>query len=276
MLACLVVSVAGTPSLGAQAAVDPWGRVPPLTTNCYTGDEFDGKVVEAKQSVAAEIKRQDAVNDAVRQQMKDMPPGQLQQRMQEYMMKHPQEAMAAMQAMQSAGQASTEAGVTSNADRQKLDTELETHKAGFSAAVQKAQGPIKDKIATLINTKSKSCGKGDCWNFPDAADKAQYESLVKQVDTEYDKICPAWFGPKGTFQTWLTSYEAALVKQASTADDNEKAEIAQMKMLGASSGGYKSTATLDAVGSYLDKIMAVYQLRVGHAQAAPMVHRTSR
>jgi hypothetical protein len=78
--------------------------VPALSTACYAGtDPFAGKVDAALTAVKADRAKQAAINKKIADAHKAMDPMEQAQRMQQWMMDNPEEAMKYMQGLQSMG-----------------------------------------------------------------------------------------------------------------------------------------------------------------------------
>src|SRR5262245_38682587 len=97
-LAALLVPVLGA---AAAPAYDPWAKIPPLPTTCYTDDGFETKAWDIKAELETESGRQRGVNEAYYRNLKMDSPDYMT-RIQAYMMEHPSDAMQVMQRIQTA------------------------------------------------------------------------------------------------------------------------------------------------------------------------------
>jgi hypothetical protein len=190
-----------------------------------------------------------------------MDQGVKMQRMQEFMMKNPQQAMQVMQAMQSQAGALTAPVTASQGDLERLERELATLTANFQAAVKGARDPVQRSIDALVRAKGQACGEGDCVALP-AADVPRYKALYAQLNTDYERLCGTWWGPTGSFPKWLGSYKQYLVTDVvAPGVKADSLVLQQMGMLGVPTTGFRSTAPIGAVSDYLRKMNQVYALR---------------
>jgi hypothetical protein len=252
--------LACTGAAAAQTAThDPWSRVPAMPTSYYSDDNFVDQVSQQYDSVNSDIDKQAELNAKIKQSFDQMDVTQKMQRMQAYMMKNPQEAMKTMQAMQAA--ASTTTGGTTAANNMKLLQELAVHKTNFNETLDKALKPLQARQEEIIKTRTQPSGEAG-WEFKTAADAAQYTALVQQENTEYEKLCASFFGPKGAFTTWLASYKENVAKNMISAGEaNDSAIVTQLAIMDTPTAGYRSTAGLEGVRDYLGKLRDVYSLR---------------
>lgn len=249
----------------AQTSSDPWTQVPAFPTTCYRGEDFSGPADKASADLEAAIARQEATNASIEEEFKKMDMAEMARRMQAFMMKDPQRAAAMMQAQQGAA-ASAGAGVQrAAANVGKIEEDLKDHTAKFQAAVKGARDPIDAQIKQLA-TKALPA-HGDDIRFATAAEEAQYLGLMARLNTDYDKICGAWWGATGTFQGWLRSLKTYTVDNLIPSDDQVGAAKAlQFAIMDTPTGGYRSTAAMKHVREYLRRARGVYELRPGRIQ----------
>ena len=121
--ACLLTSsaLAQTPAKAparAPVAAGPWAKVPAFPTGCFEyvddnqADPFYAKLEAAETAIKSDIDRQEAINEKIAEEFRNIDPMEQAQRMQQWMMSNPQEAMAFVQAAQNApasGQADQQA-----------------------------------------------------------------------------------------------------------------------------------------------------------------------
>ena len=78
-------------------ASGPFARVPPLSAACYAGDDpFPARLEAAREAVNTEREKQASVNATIEKEFQSLDPMVMSQRMQEWMMSNPQEAMQYM------------------------------------------------------------------------------------------------------------------------------------------------------------------------------------
>ena len=256
----LLASCSVVAAQGASPA-DPWSQVPALPTTYYRDFDFETRINTAEQRNNAELTRQGDVNTSIKARFDTMDQGEKMQRMQEFMMKNPQQAMQVMQAMQAGAGAVTAPVTASQGDLERLERELATLTADFQAAVKRVRDPVQRSIDELVKAKGKACGEGDCVSLP-AADVPRYKALYGQLNTDYENICGAWWGPSGSFPKWLGNYKQYLLNDVvAPAVKADSLVLQQMAMMGVPGTGFRSTAPLSAVSTYLAKLNQVYALR---------------
>lgn len=246
-------------SAGQSAGADPWARVPATPTGYYSDDGFLDRVNQAYDAVVSDIEKQTKINAEIKKRFDQMDASEKMQRMQTLLMKNPQDAAKMMHAMQAAA-TTTNGGVTA-ANNTKLLQDLPVHEANFSAALDKSLKPLQARQDEMLRTRTKAISEGE-QGFKTPADAAQYAALVQQENAEYEKICAAYFSPKGAFTNWLASYKEDIVKKMIVAGEaNDSAIVTQLAVMDTPTSGYRSTAGLDGVRDYLEKVKQVYSLR---------------
>ncbi|HKQ61235.1 MAG TPA: hypothetical protein VJS92_08075 [Candidatus Polarisedimenticolaceae bacterium] len=139
LLALALLLGAGAPA----AAQDGWSRVPPLPTACYfEEDGFSQRIAAAIEAVRDERGRQQGINDALAKQMGQGDPMEATRRMQEFMMKNPEQAMKRMQTIQSQGNQIQQRSAADVAASRKQDADLEALVQRYDAAVDARLGPL--------------------------------------------------------------------------------------------------------------------------------------
>src|SRR5262249_31825544 len=133
---------AGT-TKGQSGNADPWSRVPAVPTAYYSEDDFLEKVDRARAALDGDIARQKEINNALKAKLEAMDPMEKARRMQEFMMKNPQEAMKFAQASQAAGTSVNAEGSSANTHTIRLEKELAAHKARFSSGLDATVKPVQ-------------------------------------------------------------------------------------------------------------------------------------
>jgi hypothetical protein len=262
LLALIGVYVwSGSGALVAQSpTADPWRQVPPLPATCYQSEDFSAPAGKASEALGAAIARQDAINAEIEKEFHEMDMAEMAQRMQAFMLKDPQRAAEVLGAMNTAGAAATETVQRAARESEPLEKELKGLTAKFQAAVDGVRKPIEAQIQQLM-TKTLPA-HGDAIYFATPAEEAQYLGLQARLNTDYDKICGAWWGPKGSFQTWLQNYRTYLVDNViPTEDQVAAAKALQFAIMETPSGGYRSTSAMKGVQEFLVRAGQVYALR---------------
>jgi hypothetical protein len=189
--------------------------------------------------------------------------GEPMQRMQAFMAKNPQRAQEAIQAMQSMAGGAKPALQASTGDNDELNEQMKAHAANFDAAVKRVQAPVERLIEDLKRTKGKPALEGAAIAMA-PADAARYKALTAQLNTEYENICAAWWGPAGTFTNWFKTYKTYVLDDIVTPTQKlDSSLVMQFDMLGVPSTGYKTTGPLIGVREYQLKARDLYALRPG-------------
>jgi hypothetical protein len=265
----LAVLVWSATTMAQAPAADPWTRVPAAPTGCYRSDNFETRIDAARAPVEAERVKQDELNKQIQGRFTSMSPTEQMVKMQEFMMKNPEEAMKVMQAMQTAGQNVSTTIVSGANEVGKLETELETLRTSFTSTIDKAVKPLEAKQAALItNANTEPVGEAGGFRFKTAALEAQYAALVKELNAEYEKTCSSFYGPAGQFTKWFAAYKTYLIN-SKIASEEEMAKTSELQFMifNTPTGGYRSTAKLAAVRMYMDKMRTIYGYRWGTPRA---------
>jgi hypothetical protein len=240
---------------------DPWTLVPPFPAACYRSEDFSAPADKAHAALEAARARQEEMNAAIEEEYRTLDMSEMAQRMQAFMMKDPERAMAMMQAMNAAGAKASEDIQRGSTTAGRLENELRAHTTKFQAAVEGVRNPIQAQIKTLVDAKALP-RHGDVIAFATAAEEAQYLGLVTRLNADYDKICGAWWGPTGAFQGWLRDLRTHIAEDLILGDDQvAAAKAVQFAILETPSAGYRSTAATTGVLEYLRRARAVYELR---------------
>jgi len=242
----------------APAAPDPWRKVPRPPTACYTSqDKYYEEIDAAIEAMNSEIYRQDEINKQIEEQLTNLDPMEKQSRMQNYLMQNPQEAAKFMQAAQAQG-AAAEADVNKDAaNEQKLDADLKGIQSRYDAARDKVVGPLYASLKGLGISES-----GTPQKTVDAG-----IVIVKKINAEYEKFCPAWWGASGPFNEWLKRYKEHLVQDHIPYIDNlETAKAVQFTMFGIPADKFQSTVAMQTVVKYMSRAQKVFNYRLGAPQ----------
>jgi len=231
-----------TVAIGAPPAVqNPWTKVPALPTGCYAEqDGFAKTIGPALEAMSVEIDRQEQTNREVSNSLDNMDDAEKQSRMQSFLMKNLQEAMKMMQETQAVGAMAQEAVPKGEENRQKLEGQHKDLLARYDAALDKAVGPLFAKKRTLPD------GEGT----PEWA-VAEWRSLNKKANAEYERLCGEWWRESGPFHAWLKSDRGYLEEDLPWKEKLEDELKAQLALLGIPTASYRSTVTLNAVREYM-------------------------
>ena len=134
-------------TLAQAPAASPFAKLPALPTTCYAeGDPFSGKVAAATEATQAEIDRQKSVNQQIEEEFNNIDPMVKAQKMQQWMMSNPQEAMKWAQAQQEIGADAQTVGPELNAAAMQFENEKKSLVAGYNAALKQAASPADARI----------------------------------------------------------------------------------------------------------------------------------
>jgi hypothetical protein len=271
--ACLFASVAGAqtpakpaakaaPATRAAPATGPWTKVPAFPTACYTGSEdFATKAEASRAALQSDIERQKAVNAQIEEQYNSIDPMEKSQRMQQWMMSNPQEAMKYMQATQSVGQDEltgllAEEGAF-NEERQGLPTR-------YQAALKQAYAPAEARQAALdkkIEAAGQCVGHHEGCDMTDA-DWAEHDAIQKQRDTAYQATCAQYFGATGQVPGYLKRHRDWLVtKRIPLSKKGDDARVWQFAIMNTPAASWQSTDAGEQVVKYLENAESLYGLR---------------
>ena len=261
--ACSLLAMAALAS-AQSATADPWAGVPALPvspTGCFADDGFGERINSAIEANATELRRQTEFNDGVKNRQNAIDMREVMQRMNAFMAKNPQRAQEAIQAMQSMALGAKPGLDASTGDNEELERQLKTHAATFDAAVKRVHAPVQRQIEDLKKTKGTPALEGAAIAMA-APDAARYKALTAQLNTEYEQICAAWWGPAGTFTNWLKTYKTYLLTDVVAPQQKlDDSFLLQLNMLNVPSTGFKSTGPLVGVRNYQQKARELYELR---------------
>lgn len=260
-LAILSAVSATTLLMAASPAADPWTKVPKFSTACYSSqDDFHEQTRAAADALQQEIDRQADLNMQLQQRVNDQDPAEQASRMQSYMMEHPEEAAELMQAMQGMSTAAEADIQTESQNAGRLKGELGEIRSRYQAALDKVLGPLEASLRALATSETLSTAQMIAAGTP----------IIKQVNAEYEKACPAWWGASGPFHDWLKRYKDHLVADTipyrTRLDD---AKRIQFKIAGIPDEPYRSTAGMKAVLDYMKQADDL----LGERRSAPTPER---
>lgn len=261
-----VLMLARSAAIAAPAAKeDPWARVPAFTTACYSeGDPFNEKLAAAQEALTSDIGKQNQINDELKAEVGSIDPMELASRQQQYMMDHPQEAMALMQRNAQLGEDFSDKQMKIVERAGALDEEIKDLDAQYKAALDKAFDPLRAKAADLDARAQKdlvSLGEIGYGYAPWAV--KEWNELVAQGNAAYQRVCADWWAAPGPYRAWLERYRDYLVKDRIPI--TEEAELVgagfMVWAVGTPERPYRSTATLMAVEDYMKQVAVVFSKR---------------
>lgn len=250
-LACfLAPAVVAAP----PAAADPWARVPALPTACYSEtDGFADSLTKAQEALESDLSKQQEQNSAIDASLSQLDPMATQTRMQNFLMKNPQEAMKYVQESQALGAAVQEAVPKNAARQQQLDDEYAALRSRYDAAVSAALAPYQAKIKAL------NINDGEGGNPPGVIE--QWTALLKKENEAYEKLCPEWWSANGRFPAWLAAYKAFQQQDVPLWERADAAKKKNYEIMGIPAANFRSTSGMEAVRTYMRKASDVFGTR---------------
>lgn len=267
LCAAAFLSLALPTALQAQTTSDgPWAKVPPLSTACYyEQDPGDAKLAAARDAVRADHAKQRAINDRIKAQKENNDPMEMAQRLQEAMMKDPQNARKYMEAMQSmADSMPTEAPEILEKEKQ-MQAESEALMKRYQAALKQAYGPANARWGALkkkLGIGPDSTHPGEA-GVPDWAWTEWFE-IQREWDRAYVANCAQWWGAGGQAQAFMKRYKDWLVQERIPHYEGiDRQTAATFTMMGL--GAYQSEAAFDGVEDYIKLAQGLW----GHRKPLP-------
>lgn len=259
--AALVLLATLVPAHAAEGP-DPWRRVPALPTTCYQADGFEARVAAARADLDRDLERQKQVNERLTEQIKSIDPMELAQRQQQFMMDHPQEAMALMQRNANLGETFSNDEVAAHEARTKLDEDLSALDGRYKAALDVALKPIHAKFTDLEARAQKDPVRTEAGDFYAAWAVKEWNALTVEENAAYERVCATWWSASGPYQDWLTKLRANLAASIPRREEAENVGAGFMVQLVSSpTATYRPTAPLNAVRDYMDGVDKVLARR---------------
>lgn len=266
LIAAATILICATPLHAQTAPGSLWAKVPPLPTACYSEDDAAyNRLTAMHDSVQVDHYRQSDINAAIDEQARNVDRMEVARRMQEAMLRDPQNAQKYLGAMHpSAAQEQTQEAQAlleeDNRIRQEESVALVTR---YDAAFQKARGPGNARWAVLrkkLGLGSDAMGPGES-GVPDWA-WTEWHEILQEWDRAYQANCPAWFGAGGQIPAFLKRYKDFLMQKWIPQDEeNDKKKLATYKIYNTPATGYKSVATHAAIEHYLELAQKLYGAR---------------
>ena len=272
--ACVFAFLSGNAQSAAPAGA--WAKVPALPTACYSGaDDFADKVEAARTALAEDAERQKGVNAQIEEQFNNIDPMEKAQRMQQWMMSNPQEAMAMMQAAQQAGATAATTDLQTAVQQQKAkEAPWNALVKGYEDARIAAYAPFEPRRKALAASAGYeySAARKDLLHpvaHPGETVAAwpEAEALNAQYDRAYQSICPQWWGANGKFHVYLKQERDRLIRErVPELAQSDAPKLQQYAIMNTPAATYRSTAQLQAVNEYLATVQKVYNLRDSNAR----------
>lgn len=269
-MSAMLVTGAAQAAANASQGHDPWTAVPAWPTACYSSqDHFNDQVNAARQTVQAELSRQEEVNKRIAAQSGPggaEDPMEQARRMQEAMMKDPQHAMEQMQAMGAADPAATQQRALAVKTRyEEVQAGDKRFIAEYKAAKKAMLEPARARMRALLKRAapywvgSATDGTYPKWVYQESV------GIVQDANRAYVPFCATWFGTGGRVPVYLQQRKNFFVNERIPALDKLDATLATQQMLGHNTEGYRSTAPYTAVEDYLQLAYDLFGLRSSSA-----------
>ena len=251
-------------------AANPWAKVPALPTACYSQQDSNWAAADpARDALNAEIERQKNLNAKVREKFENIDPFEKAQRMTQYLMDNPEAGAAYMQQAYAAGQNVTEDIQDWGESLQAINEDEDALLARYEAARTKAYAPGEARRLAMVKRAEREGASLDGEGVPDWA-IIEMESIRRQWQTAYEAFCPAWWGPTGEMQAFTKRLKNYLVQEEIPRRQSTDDELVkQFEMMGTPAGSFRSTAAMEGVVQYLDKVQPLYGNRNSERDCPP-------
>lgn len=264
VVSCLAAILACPLGMAAPTgSPDAWAKVPPMPTGCYLEPEnFPEKFWAAQESITADRDRQKKLNDELSEKVKQLDPMEQANRMQEFMMAHPEEATKLMQQNAALGETFSDELTKNHADLEKLEAELADLETRYNAAVDKGLAPIKAKLADLdVRAQKDLVVVGEGYAYAPWAVK-EFDALTAQSNKAYETTCAEWWGASGQFHGWMNRHKQNLVERIPRQEEADVLGAGFMvALVGTPTSSFKSTAAMDMALEHIRKAINVFGKR---------------
>lgn len=264
---CACASVIVASSLYAQPVTSPWAKAPTLPTACYVSqeqDDFYKRFETALAAVQADHSRQKELNDKIRESAQSVDPMELARRMQENLMKDPQNAMKYMQGIQSMGQTAPAEQQAASEKEAQLAKDEKALIEKYKSALTKGYGPGNarwDALKKKLGIAPDSRGPGES-GVPDWAWK-EWEVILREWDRAYQATCSQWWNASGPMHAHMKRYRDYLVQERIPHHQKfvDEPTLKNYQMLNVPSKGYRSVAEFVAVEDYTKRALGIFSQR---------------
>jgi hypothetical protein len=261
-LACALTCV--TAASAQSPAAGPFAKLPALPTACYLGDDpFSDQVAAATDATQADIERQKAINQQIEDEFNNIDPMVKAQKMQQWMMSNPQEAMKWAQAQQQLGADTQTVGPELNASALQFENEKKSLVAGYEAALKQAAAPADARMEAM-NAKlgPNGCGVGDTECSPEPWVVEEYNAIQKLRDTGYQGVCATYWSATGQVPGYLKRYRDWLTtKWIPSWIRTDEARVSQYAIMNTPAASWKSTIPQESALKYMETARGLYANR---------------
>lgn len=261
-LAAAALALCGGIGAARAAESEVWSRVPALPTGVYQQDGFAQKVEAAGEKAESDRLRQEKINNELSAKVRDLDPMELASRQQQYMMDHPQEAMAMMQRNAQLGETFANDGVANAEERLRLDQELDEIDARYKTALDRALAPVKARFADLDVRANKDPLRTEAGNFYKPWAVKEWNGIAAEENAVYERVGAEWWGAAGPYHGWLKRLRAYHAKVIPGGEEAENLGAGFMvQAVGTPTAGFKPVSSLRAVYDYLAAAGKVFARR---------------
>lgn len=241
---------------------DPWAKVPPLPTACYQRDGYAAKVAAARERNESDRVRQESINRELTDKVKNVDPMELASRQQQYMMDHPQEALALMQRNVQVGGTFADDGVAAANELLAFDRELDEIDTRYKAALDRALDPVKAKFADLDVRAMKDPELTEAGAFYKPWATKEWNGLAAEENAVYERVGAEWWGASGAYHGWLKRVRAHYVKALPALEEAENVAAGfQVQLVGTPAAPFRPVSVYAAIAGYLDRVDKVFLKR---------------
>jgi hypothetical protein len=250
--------LAASAHAASTPSANPWAKVPAFPTGCYQSeDPFTEQVETALTAVQDAHDKQNDVNSEVAQAATDAmskDPMAMSRRMQEVMMKDPENAEKVMQKMYNLGQTVQADEPAMSEKEAQLKEETKALVARYEAALQQSHAPGDARWTALkkkMGLGPEARGPGES-GVPDWA-WAEWGVILREWDSGDQATCAEWWAATGPMQAQMKRYKDYLITERIPHRQKyfDEPKLEQFEMLGIDAKRYASVAELEAVEDYL-------------------------
>jgi hypothetical protein len=250
------------------ATPDPWAMVPPLSTDCLSGqDKWPEQNNAALEAVQQAHYKQTDINAAIEQKYRDAMndnPMAMAQAMQQAMMSDPQNAQKYMQRLAQRGQEAQSEVPEKTAKEKELKDEADAVMKQYHAALDRALAPgsarwtaLKKKMGLPMDATRPGEMGVPSWAW------AEWHGILKEWDKGYVANCAHWWTATGPVHAYLKRYKDYLVQERTPyyrrLIDDPKLE--QYKLLNVSTQGWRTTKDYEAAEDYMKMASKMFDQR---------------
>ena len=268
---CLSASAMATaPALAAPPPANPFTKVPPLPTACYSSqDQWAVKSEEAFDAVQADHYAQDEINSGISQAANEKfsaDPMAVANAIQQKMMEDPANAQKYMEQMLAQQQQAQAAMPEQHEKEAQFKSESQALKKQYEAALQKAMAAANTRLAAVRKRYDGVDGSDVFLRYGDPGEPAwlhpERMAILRERDQGYAANCPQWWGATGKIQAFLKRYKDFLVNERMPFQKQfDAAQLDNYRSIGVATTNWRTTTDYDAAQDYLRMAQDLYSMR---------------